>query len=349
MMRVLMAAGVYSLGGASTVIENLADKLSKKGVDVTIGALKFKRTPSKAGCSVSTLPLHNVSKLKRFLNSFDVVHNHHPITNYLALLNNKPFIYHFHGAPDFGMGNLYRFSMLSSIKMTGHRFDAVIAVSESAAVEFRRYIDLSNVHVLYNGVDTNRFRSMCEERYRRWKPQFLFVGNLYRHKKVEELIFAMKRLVNKYPKSYLQIVGNGCMYNHLKHLVIKLGLQSNVELIGYVPIDELPYYYASCDVYVTASRWELFGLPLLEAMACGKPIVASSIPPHTELLTKSNAGATYIIGNLNDLLEKMIHVYEKADIYKDNVVAFAKAHDWSVVTERLLNIYTKLLRKNLND
>jgi glycosyltransferase involved in cell wall biosynthesis len=338
-----MTAGIYALAGFSTVIENLANQLGKRGVEATIGALSFKHIPSNGAFDVSKIPVYNALKLKRFLDNFDIVHNHHPIMNYLALLNNKPFIYHFHGAPDFGRGSLYKLSMLSSIKMTRHRFDAVIAVSESAAVEFRRYSGLSNVHIIYNGVDTNRFKPALDERYRRGTPQFLFVGNLYQHKKVEELIFAMKRLVNRYPKSYLHIVGNGCMYNHLNHLVIELGLQSNVELIGYVPIDELPYYYASCDVYATASRWELFGLPLLEAMACGKPIVASSIPPHTELLTKSNAGVTYTIGNLDDLWQKMIRVYEEADRYKDNAVVFAKAHNWSIVTERLLNIYKKLV------
>jgi len=345
MMRVLMAAGVYSLGGASTVIENLADKLSKKGVDVTIGALKFKRIPSKAGCSVSTLPLHNVSKLKRFIDNFDIVHNHHPITNYLALLSNKPFIYHFHGAPDFGRGNLYRFSMLSSIKITSHRFDAVIAVSETGRDELERYFSLNKVHVIYNGVDINLFKPRLEERFRKGAPQYLFVGNLYEHKKVEELISALKELVKAFPKAHLQIVGDGHMCERLKRFVANLKLEDHVEVVGRVSDCELPYYYASCDVYVTASRWELFGLPLLEAMACGKPVVASSIPPHVEMLTKSKAGTTYTEGDRKDLCKKMIKTYEESDRYRSNALHFAKEHDWSVVADRTLRIYAELLHQ----
>jgi glycosyltransferase involved in cell wall biosynthesis len=337
-----MTAGVYVLDGSSIVIENLANQLCKRGVDVTIGALTFKRTPPNGAYSVTTLPLHNVSKLKRFLDGFDIVHNHHPIANYLNLVGRRPFVYHYHGAPNFGRGNIFRCNMFLSVKLLKHRFDAVIAVSESGAIELKRYFNFNNVHVVYNGVDTKRFKLGLDEKFRKGRPQFLFVGNLYEHKMVEELILALKELVKAYSKSHLQIVGEGRTYKRLRRFIAELKLEDNVELVGRVHDCELPYYYASCDVYVTASRWELFGLPLLEAMACGKPIVASAIPPHTELLTKANAGVTYTIRNSDDLWQKMIRVYEEADRYNDNAVAFAKAHNWSIVTERILDIYKQL-------
>ena len=138
-------------------------------------------------------------------------------------------------------------------------------------------------------MDTSLFKPGLEEKFRKGKPQFLFVGNLYEHKNVEELILAMKELIKLYPKAYLQIVGYGQSYDFLKRFITKLKLEDHVELVGRVSGDELPYRYASCDAYVTASRWELFGVPLLEAMACGKPVVASSILPHMDLLTKSKA------------------------------------------------------------
>jgi 1,2-diacylglycerol 3-alpha-glucosyltransferase len=198
--------------------------------------------------------------------------------------------------------------------------------------------------VIYNGVDTERFRLGLDERFRKGTPQFLFVGNLYSHKKVEELILGFKELVKAYPKAHLQVVGDGHMYERLKRFVAKLKLEDHVELVGRVRDCELPYYYASCDVYVTASRWELFGLPLLEAMACGKPVVASSIPPHVELLTKSKAGTTYTEGDIDDLCKKMRKIYEESDRYRSNALHFAKEHDWSLVADRVLKIYTKLVR-----
>jgi glycosyltransferase involved in cell wall biosynthesis len=337
-----MASGIYPLAGSSIVIENLADRLGKKGVEVTIGALIFKRTPPNGPYNITPIPMSNALKLRRYLKKFDVVHNHHPLTNYLALLNNNFFIYHYHGAPDLGSGYLYRASMLSSIKITSHRFDAVIAVSESGAAELKQNFDLENVHVVYNGVDTGLFKPGLEEKFRKGTPQFLFVGNLYQHKNVEELIFAFKGILKNYPNAYLQIVGNGFMYERLKNIMAELGLENDVELVGCVPDFELPYYYASCDVYVTASRWELFGLPLLEAMACGKPVVASSIPPHVELLTKSKAGEIYIEGDAEALCRSMIKIYEERECFRSKAVDFAKLHDWIHVTDRIIKIYSML-------
>ena len=333
-------AGRYIIGGASTVIENLADQLSKKGADVTIGALTFGHVPFHGAYEVKTLPVYNISKLKRFLDGFDIVHNHHPLTNYLALISRKPFVYHYHGAPNYGKGILFRFSMLFSIKIMKHTFNAVISVSESGARELKRYLDLNDIDVIYNGVDTDRFKPSLDERFRKGTPQFLFVGNLYEHKKVEELILALKEVVKGYPKAHLQIVGGGIAYTILNNLIKKLHLQDNVALVGRVSDFDLPFYYASCDLYVTASRYETFGLPILEAMACGKPVVASSIPPHVELLNKSKAGITYHIGDLKDLSKKMIRIYEKKDRYKNNAIHFAKEHDWSVVAEQVMQIYT---------
>jgi glycosyltransferase involved in cell wall biosynthesis len=338
-----MASGIYPLAGSSIVIENLAAQLCKKGVEVTIGALIFKRTPPNGPYNVATIPMGNALKLRRFLEEFDVIHNHHPLTNYLALLNNKSFIYHYHGASNSGKGTLYRINMLSSIKLTDHHLDAVIAVSEVAGAELKQYFRSDKIHVIYNGVDTDLFKPRLEQKFRKGAPQFLFVGNLYEHKNVEELIFAIKALLKEYPKTCLQVVGNGFMYERLKNLVAELGLENNVELIGRVHGLELPYYYASCDVYVTASRWELFGLPLLEAMACGKPVVASSIPSHVELLTKSKAGEICAVGDVDALCKKMIRTCEESGKYRDNAINFAKEHDWSVVADRISRIYAQIL------
>lgn len=336
-------AGRYSFGGASRVIENLADNLGKKGVDITIGALKFMRLPPTGAYDVSKIPLHNVSKLKKVLDDFDIVHNHHPITNYLALISQRAFVYHYHGAPDFGKGNLLRFNMLLSIRLMNYRFDAIIAVSESGATDLKRYLGLNATHVIYNGVESHRFRPGLDEKFRKGTPQFLFVGNIYKHKNVKELVQALKELLKEYPEAHLQIVGNGHNCRRLRAFISELELDEHVELVGRVPDYELPYYYTSCDVYVTASRWELFGLPLLEAMACGKPIVASSIRPHIELVAKSKSGDVYSQGNIEDLCEKVIKTYENRGRYRSNALQFARKHDWSVAAERVLKIYAEIL------
>jgi len=338
-----MSAGLYDISGFSTVMEKLAGKLVERDHEVTIGALFFRSFPLKGGYEVVTIPVGNILKLRRFLGDFDVVHNHHPITNYLALVSRNPFAYHYHGAPNFGKGSVLRYNMLLSIKLTSHLYDAVIAVSKTAASELRRYFNFNNLNVISNGVDIDRFKIGLEEKYRKGTPQLLFVGNLYKHKMVKELIFAMKELVKSFSKAYLQIVGEGEMFNELKGLIVRHKLDDHIGLVGRVDDCDLPFYYASCDVYVTASRWELFGLPLLEAMACGKPVIASAIPAHMELLDESQAGLIYAEGDIGNLNSKIVECFEKAERFKKNAIRFANKHDWSQVADKLIRLYDRII------
>jgi len=338
-----MTAGFYSRGGSSIVIENLANQLTEQGTEVTIGALAFKRFPPGGNHQVMTLPVYNPLKLKRIIEDFDIVHNHHPLTNYLALVSRRPFIYHYHGAPDFGRGMPFRFSMLLSIKIMKQSFDAIIAVSKTGAAELKRSFSLDNIHVIYNGVNTNLFKEQYERKFRKGTPQFLFVGNLYAHKNVHEILFALKKLIKLYPMAYLMIVGEGNSYDNLRNLIAELNLQNHVSLVGYVPHNELPYYYSSSDVYITASRCEQFPLPLIEAWACGKPVIASNIPAHLALLKESEAGLAYKVGSIPDLVSCMAYIYEHKDEYSEKGVSFAENNDWSLVARRVKKLYKAVI------
>lgn len=341
-----MTASRYAMEGASTVINNLASQFSKQNIDVTIGALSFTRPLQYGRYSFCALPVYNALKLTRFLDGFDIIHNHHSLTNYLSLISRRPFLYHYHGAPDLGAINPLWLSMLLSIKIVNWKFDAVIAVSKTGAKELKKHFGLKKVNVIYNGVNTSRFKEGLEQRFRKGSPQFLFVGKLYKHKKVKELILGLRELIRTYPNAFLQIVGNGPMYVPLKRFVDRLKLKNNVELVGQVSDNLLPYHYSSCDVYVTASRWELFDIPLLEAMASGKPVIASAIGPHMELIAQSNAGVTYTMSDIDDLHRKMTMTFEEGYRYRWNGLHFAEEHDWSMVADKILEVYNQTLHIN---
>lgn len=342
-MRVLITSGVYVLDGSSVVTENLANQLAKMGVQVTIGALRFKRIPLKGNYDIVTIPFHDVRMLKRLFDQFDIVHNNHPIVNYLAPLCCRPFIFHCHGAPNVGMRQYHRLNLLTSIRLMSSAFDSVIAVSESGAEELRRYFSLHNVHVIYDGVDTDHFKEGLEEKFRKGTPQLLFVGNLYPHKNIREIVLATRELVKTFPKIQLQIVGGGFTYEHVRRLIANLQLEDHVSLVGRVyDREELPYYYASCDVYVTASRCEVFGMPLLEAMACGKPVVASSIPSHVEIISKSKAGNIYPLGNIGNMCKIIMNTLGEGDAFRANALSFAQKHNWEAHARQVLEVYAQV-------
>jgi glycosyltransferase involved in cell wall biosynthesis len=342
-MRILLVSGFHVLGGSSTVIENIANQLTIKGIDVTIGALTFRHLPPLRNYNMRTLPIYNLSKLKNFLDSFDVIHSHHPLANYLAFVSSKPFVYHYHGAPLFGGGSIFRLSFLASIITTNSKFKEIITVSQTGYNELKKYLPAKDISRIYNGVDTNLFRLGLEQKYRKGRPQCLFVGNLYHYKRVDELIFAVKNLIDRYPKINLEIAGTGPAHAKLKKLVYDLSLENNVAFVGSVSNKDLPLYYASCDVYLTASENESCPLPLLEAWACGKPVLASSIPAHQELISLSKAGELYRAGDVGDLCTRLLAVYQNKDKYEENALLFAKEHDWKIVTDRVFAVYERAL------
>lgn len=341
-MKILFVAGRYKVAGFSTVMEKLADALIDKGHDVTIAAFNFQSFPSPGKYGVNQISFWNLLKLRNYLESFDIIHSHHAITNYLAFICNKTFIFHCHGAPNFGRDYIYRLSLLTSLKLTSNRLTRVIVVSEVGRRDLVHYLKLNRVDLIYNGVDTKIFNPNINPKFRKGRPQFLFVGNLYVHKNVAELLFAFKKLLKQYPDAHLEIIGLGLTYKKLKKIITRLNIFKNVTLGGRVTDSDLPSHYTSSDVYVTASQYEVCPVPLLESMACGKPIVASSILPHVDLLNKSNAGKIYSKGNIDDLATKMIDAYEQSEKYAENAILFAKKHDWSCLADKLVNIYKKI-------
>ena len=110
----------------------------------------------------------------------------------------------------------------------------------------------------------------------------LFVGRLSPHKNVHALLKVFYLVRGKIPDSRLIVIGKSTFAGYLKKL--KRMADKKVIFGGFVSDSELPYYYAACDLYVTASLWEGFNLPIAEAQACGKKVVAFDVCSHPEVV-----------------------------------------------------------------
>lgn len=164
----------------------------------------------------------------------------------------------------------------------------VIAVSQSTRDDLLRFYGLSpeKVDVIHNGVDP-RFRPLADDqvaafRERRGLPErfVLFVGTLEPRKNVVRLIEAYAQLPPSRPPLML-VGGKGWLYDEVLSKVEELALTERVHFVGYVAAEELPWWYNAAEIFVYPSLYEGFGLPPLEAMACGTPVItstASSLP-----------------------------------------------------------------------
>ncbi|MGC9400572.1 MAG: glycosyltransferase family 4 protein [Anaerolineae bacterium] len=167
-------------------------------------------------------------------------------------------------------------------RLSCRRAAAVIAVSQFTAQEVIRLLGVpaSRVHVIYHGVEP-RFRPLPDEKVRRFRQQqrlperfILYLGTLEPRKNLITLVRAYAGLAD--PDLHLVLAGGkGWLYEDVFAEVERLGVGARVHVPGYVPDAALPLWYNAADVFAYLSWYEGFGLPVLEALACGVPTVAS--------------------------------------------------------------------------
>lgn len=174
------------------------------------------------------------------------------------------------------------------------RADKIITVSENAKREIIEYykIKASKIAVVYHGLGAH-FRNYIEDRELTKKTveshglksdYLLYVGAIVPHKNVDILVSAISVLKDRYSiQCQLVIAGSDhAGYSlRLKSIANKLGVIDQITFLGHIPYKELPALYNGARVFVMTSLCESFGLPILEAMACGCPVVcsnASSLP-----------------------------------------------------------------------
>jgi glycosyltransferase involved in cell wall biosynthesis len=168
--------------------------------------------------------------------------------------------------------------------------DAIVINSESLRSEIQRYleVDQEKLKLVYEAVDHGLFRpgnadaarAHVSRRYGVTKPFVLFVSTLWPYKNCEGLLRAWALARAELGDRQLAIVGGSQDEKYvasLHALADQLGIAQDVVFVGKVPLEETVRFYQAADVFVYPSVNETFGLPILEAMACGCPVVTSDV------------------------------------------------------------------------
>jgi 1,2-diacylglycerol 3-alpha-glucosyltransferase len=173
-------------------------------------------------------------------------------------------------------------------RLTVRNADRAVAVSRFAQAELKRYTGLNSEVFVYNRVDPRRFHPgvdgtrIRQELHLGDAPVILSVGGIRPVKGFHYLLQAFKLVKREVPDARLVIVGRHDYPYYSKQL--REMADDSVIFTGPIPNEELPPYYAMCDLYATCSQWETFNIPIAEAQACGKPVVAFHIGPHPEVI-----------------------------------------------------------------
>jgi glycosyltransferase involved in cell wall biosynthesis len=227
----------------------------------------------------------------------------------------------------------------------------VITISESGRQDVHRFFNtpLERIDVVYPGVG-DEYRPLpaaTVEQFRRQKglPQrfVLHVGTLQPRKNIPVLLEALAQL--KEPDVYLVLVGGkGWLFEELFARVEALSLQKRVIFTGYVPAEELPFWYNAASLLVFPSLYEGFGMPIIEAMACGTPVIAadnSSIPEAV-----GEAGLLFssqVVESLVEKLTALLHSTDLAHTLREKGLHQAQNFSWDCAGQQTAETYHRAL------
>ena len=235
------------------------------------------------------------------------------------------------------------------------RADVIVADSYSTKRDILNYFGIKEekIKVVYPGVE-RRFRPISnveEYRLRNNLPSkmVLNVGTLEPRKNIVTLIRAFKKLKELGFKNYkLVIAGDkGWLYKQIFDEIKSSDLQKEVLFLGIAEDESLPMLYNCADVFVYPSLYEGFGLPPLEAMACGIPVITSNTSSLPEVI--GSAGIMIDPDDVNSLCEAMYNVLKDKELWyhmSKNGLERSKLFSWKETAKKILEIYDEVLSKN---
>jgi len=201
-----------------------------------------------------------------------------------------------------------------AVPITAKRADKIITVSENSKKDIIRYcrVHSDKIHVIYNGVD-KKFGPIREDLVAKVKRKYdisskyiLFVGTIdHPGKNVCSLIYACRKLweAGKDDFKLVLVGGEGFGYEKIKKMIDS---DKRIRRLGYVEDADLPAIYCGAELFCFLSLYEGFGLPVVEAMACGVPVIVSNCPPLPGIV--GVAGIIVRPFDINEISEKINEV-----------------------------------------
>jgi glycosyltransferase involved in cell wall biosynthesis len=244
----------------------------------------------------------------------------------------------------------------ASLWTATHRAARVITVSEASKRDILRYFRVpdSRIDVIYNAID-DRFweppsgdqMERVRQRYQLTAPFVLYAGNIKPHKNLERLIEAFHLLRQDPTKKDVQLLIIGdeiSKYATLRRAVHRHKLHKHVRFFGFVSHDTLAVLYRLADVFVFPSLYEGFGLPPLEAMASGTPVVTSNVSSLPEVV--GDAALMIDPYQPQAIAEAIARVLEEPELratLRVRGLARAREFSWERSIARVRQIYGEVL------
>ena len=254
-----------------------------------------------------------------------------------------------------------RFYLGLFTRLSARRARRIIAISESTKRDVVRLLGVppEKVEVVYCGID-EAFRPLAADQVAAFRSKhglpecfILFVGTIEPRKNVTRLIEAFADLrsfdvtQDRFAMSDLRLVIGGAkcwFYQDVFARVEELGLEGQVMFPGYIPVSELPLWYNAAELFVYPSLYEGFGLPPLEAMACGTPVVTANTSSLPEVVDE--AGLTVDPLDVEGLAQAMRRVLDDEALrqeMRERGLKRAEGFSWTKTAQETVQVYQRAM------
>ena len=231
----------------------------------------------------------------------------------------------------------------------------IITVSNFSKLDIQRFfgVDDSKISVthlaadsIYRPIDRTVARNVIFNKYDIERKYVLYLGGFSLRKNIARLIKAFKRVVdeNQEPLNLLIPGEHSRSYEWLWSLTKEQGLADHVKFLGFVPTEDLPYFYNGAEVFVYPSLYEGFGLPPLEAMQCGTPVVASNVSSMPEIV--GDAALLIDPYSIDQISEQILRLLNDKELWeKHRLLGIKKAREysWRETAHKTIEVYKKCI------
>ncbi|HKR11828.1 MAG TPA: glycosyltransferase family 4 protein [Pyrinomonadaceae bacterium] len=277
----------------------------------------------------------------------DLVHCHDWMTAVagvkLRALLRKPLVYNIHLPQAFpGYKALEKHGLVNA--------DLVLVNSRAIEQELNAYeLPLPRVEVIPNGVDLDTFQPAND--WPAGDDYVLFVGRLVAQKGVTHLLKALSVVLLRCPETRLVVAGDGELDLFLKRIARYLGIPHRVTFLDWTTGPDLVKLYQRARFVVVPSDYEPFGIVALEAMACGRPVIASRTGGLAEIVDDGVNGFLVEAGNHLQLAQRMVQLLQNDERREMGQAARSRAAEfsWDRVADQTLAQYTDLLARSMSN
>lgn len=240
-------------------------------------------------------------------------------------------------------------------RYAAYHADAILTDSDSSKQDLLRYYHVAetNVTVVPLGVearfaviaDYERQKAIRAKYHLTWPQTILYVGSIHTRRNVESLIRAFQQVYRTNHDVCLMLVGKReYPYLDVSRLIDEIGLRERIIWPGYVADDDLPMLYNVADVFVYPSSYEGFGLPPLEAMACGTPVITCN---NTSLPEVVGDAAIFVdplnIAEMADAMRLLLNDRSLRQNLSEKGIRRASAFSWKRTAQETLAVYQRLM------